>query len=215
LTFKFEENTMHDLDRTQVGYGESEFFGPEAGGVFSEEEQMNLAGEMMEINSEEEFEEFLGDLISKGVQTLGSFVGGPAGQALGGILKGAAKHLLPMAGRAIGGIMGGPLGAALGGSFEAEMEAEQQEWEAANTFVKMAGDAVKNVAAAPPTSNPTATAKDAVVESAKIHAPAIVPALLNGGPHMHGGPNGYEPPPSYGNSGRWVRHGRRIILHGI
>jgi phage tail tape-measure protein len=213
---------MHDLDRTQIGFtGEEESYGPGPGGVFSEEEQMDLAAEMMEVNSEEEFEEFLGDLISKGVQTLGSFIGAPAGQALGGVLKSAAKRLLPMAGQALGGFLGGPAGAAIGGqlgsaAFESEEEQqEQQEWEAANAFVKMAGEAVKNVAAAPPAANPQAAAKTAVVEAAKVHAPAIVPALANGAPHMNGAPHGFEPPEGYGASGTWVRHGRKIFLRGV
>jgi hypothetical protein len=206
---------MHDLDRTQMEYS-SEFYGPRAGGgVFSEEEQMNIAADMMELNSEEEFEDFLGDLISKGVQAVGSFIGAPAAQALGGVLKGAAKHLLPIAGQALGGFIGGPAGAQIGGqlgsaAFEAEME--EQDWEAANTFVKLAADTVQNLAAAPPGSDPAAAAHNAVVEAAKVQAPAIVPALLNGGlqhpePHRHHRHQGH--------SGHWVRQGDRIVLYGV
>jgi len=146
---------MHDLDRTQIGLAGESFETGHGNGVFSEEEQMGLAAEMMEINSEEEFEDFLGDLISKGVQAIGGFIGAPAGQALGGVLKNAAKKLLPMAGQALGGFIGGPAGSQLGGqfgslvsdSFEAEME--MQEWEAANRFVKVAGEAVGGVPPVP------------------------------------------------------------------
>ena len=39
----------------------------------------------------------------------------PVGQALGGILKGAARQALPMVGSALGGYFGGPAGAKIGG----------------------------------------------------------------------------------------------------
>jgi len=208
---------MHDLDRTQIGLT-PESFGPSRGGmVLNEDEQMSLAAEMMEVNSEEEFEDFLGDLISKGAQAVGSFISSPTGQALGGVLKGAAKQLLPVAGQALGGYLGGPSGAQIGGQlgsaasglFESEAEMEEQEWEAANTFVKLATDAVKNAASAPPGADPVAVAKSAVVEAAKVHAPAIVQALANGASH------GLQDPSGRGASGRWVRHGNRIILYGV
>jgi len=212
---------MHDLDRTQIGLAGEAYGPPRGDGVFNEEEQMSLAAEMMEVGSEQEFENFLGDLISSGAKAIGSFIGSPTGQALGGVLKGAAKQLLPMAGKALGAYVGGPAGAQIGGQlgsaasgmFEAEME--EQEWEAANTFVKLAGEAVKNAASAPPNANPVAVANDAVVEAAKVHAPAIVPSLANGRPYQNGSRHGYEDPERGGSTGRWVRHGRRIILHGV
>jgi len=204
---------MHDLDRTQMGY-EAEAYGPmQRGGVLNEDEQTSLAAELMEVNSEEEFEDFLGDLISSGAKAIGGFINSPTGQALGGVLKGAAKQLLPVAGQALGGYLGGPAGAQIGGQlgsaasglFETEME--EQEWEAANTFVKLATDAVKTAASAPPGSDPGAVATNAVVEAAKVHAPAIVPAIANGAA-MHGKHHRRH-------TGRWVRHGNRIILHGV
>jgi len=208
---------MHDLDRTQVGLA-PDSYGTAA--TVNEDEQMQLASDLMEVNSEEEFEDFLGDLISQGAKALGGFISSPTGNALGSVLKGAAKQLLPVAGQALGGFIGGPAGAQIGGQlasaasgmFEAEAEAEEQEWEAANTFVKLATDAVKNAAAAPPGSDPVAVAKSAVVEAAKVHAPAIVPAIANGrqagrhhGRHHRCGET----------SGQWVRDGRKIILHGV
>jgi hypothetical protein len=210
------DNKMHDIDRTQVGLA-GESYEPHAGGpVFNEDEQTSLAAEMMEIGSEQEFEDFLGDLISKATHAIGGFINSPTGHALGGVLKGAAKQLLPMAGQALGGMVGGPAGGQIGGQlasaasglFEAEME--EREWEAANTFVQLSGEAAKNAASAPPGANPMAVAKQAVVEAAKVHAPALVPALA-GGPHA----NGFGPSSGPASSGRWVRHGRKIILHGV
>jgi hypothetical protein len=208
---------MHDLDRTQMGFT-ADSFEPAAVGrreVFNEDEQMDLAASLMEISSEEEFENFLGDLISKGAQAVGKFISSPTGQALGGVLKNVAKQALPLAGTALGTFVGGPVGAQIGGALGSaatnlfEAENEEQEWEAANTFVKLAADAVKNAADAPAGANPQAVAKSAVIEAAKLHAPHLVPALSNGamsGPQVMNDQR---------RTGRWVRHGDRIILLGI
>lgn len=204
---------MHDLDRTQLAGAGDAYRPVPRGTVLNEDEQTDLAAELMEVTSEEEFEDFLGDLISGAAKTIGGFINSPTGQALGGVLKGAAKQLLPVAGQALGGYLGGPTGAQIGGQigsaasglFEAEME--EQEWEAANTFVKLAADAVKHAASAPSGADPAAVAKNAVVEAAQVHAPAIVHAIANGA-GMHEGHH-------HRHTGRWVRHGHRIIVHGV
>ena len=84
---------MHDIDRTQMEFGnamESFEFTAETG-VFNENEQMELAAELLEITNEQEMDRFLGDLISRAGSAVGKFVSSPTGQALGGLLKGAAK----------------------------------------------------------------------------------------------------------------------------
>ena len=132
-------------------------------GVFNENQELELAVELLEINSEAELDRFLGDLISKAGQAAGQFISSPTGQALGGLLKGAAKKVLPMAGQAIGGYFGGSTGAQIGGKlasaasnlFESEgMSGEDRELDAAKSFIRLAGDAVKNVGAAPAGSEP-------------------------------------------------------------
>ena len=108
---------MHDLDRTQMGGVAPEAYRPmPRGTVLNEDEQAGLAAELMEVTSEEEFEDFLGDLISGAAKTIGGFINSPTGEALGGVLKGAAKQLLPVAGTALGGYLGGPAGAQIGKS---------------------------------------------------------------------------------------------------
>ncbi len=80
---------------------EMETYETEWGGeaeVFSEAEAMELAGELLEITTEAELDRFLGDLISKAGQAVGTFVRSPIGNAVGGWLKGAAKNALPLAG---------------------------------------------------------------------------------------------------------------------
>src|SRR5262249_59463084 len=111
---------MHDIDRTQLGGGREyenyEFSGGGAGGrVFNEQQEWELAAQLLEVGNEQEFEQFLGDLISKAGSAIGSFVRSDIGKAAGGLLKSAAGKLLPMAGSAIGGYFGGPTGAQIGG----------------------------------------------------------------------------------------------------
>lgn len=217
---------MHDIDRTQVGAQEQETFelappGGMRGEVFNEQQEWELAMELLEVGNEAEFEQFLGDLLSKAGRAVGSFMGSPTGQALGGMLKSAAGKLLPMAGSAIGGYFGGPAGAQLGGQFARqagsafglEAEAEEREWEAATTFVRLAGDAVRNAAAAPPNANPRAVAHHAMMQAAQAHAPGLIgPAA---GPEFGG--DGPEVPPMgrRGRSGRWIRRGGKIIVFGV
>jgi len=198
---------MHDLDRIQM---ESFEFEGEDEGVFNESEVTQLATELMEVNSEAEMEQFLGDLIKKAGRAVGSFVKSPTGQALGGILKGAAKQALPIAGGALGGFLGGPAGAAVGSklaSFAGDklgLEAEYEgEFETAKSFVRMAADAAKNIATAPASANPRAAATAAVAQAAKVH----LPALLNSAAAVSSAGGRSQ--------GQWIRRGSRIVLLGI
>jgi len=203
---------MHNLDRTQVGFGQ------EVGDFeFSEEytlgenEMMELAAELMEVSDEAELDNFLGDLVSK----IGKFAGTPTGQALTGALKSAAKQLLPMAGKAVGGYFGGSTGAQIGGQVGSaasnlfETENEEQEWEAANTLVKIATDAARNAAQAPPGANPRQVAQQAVMQAAQVHAPGLLGQQGKAGAAASG--NGSHPG-HHKRSGRWIRKGDRIIV---
>jgi hypothetical protein len=197
------------LEAEQFEWGGEREWGSEAE-VFSEAEIMELAGELLGVTNEAELDRFLGDLISKAGNAIGQVVRSPIGQAVGGLLKGAAKKALPLAGAALGGYVGGPLGAQIGSGLataagsalglEAEfMNAEDREFEGAKKFVEMAGQAVKSAVTAPPTGNPMAAAQSAVVAAAK----KIVPGLLKEGIAMPG---------QQARTGRWVRHGRNIII---
>lgn len=214
----------HDIDRTQVGFPTPEGGAtmPRPGGpVFNEEQQLNLAAKLMDVNSEQEFEYFLGDVVSSAANAVGKFISSPTGQALGSQLKDIAKQVLPTAGQALGTYLGGEGGGQVGGAIGqaaagllGEMEPEELEWEAANSFVKLAGEAAKNAAEAPPGSDPHAIAKHAIIEAAKVHAPGLVGSLASGAPGMaereyrHHGREHHR-------TGRWYRHGKRIILVGV
>ncbi len=224
---------MHDIDRSFVEYTpeaeyeqeqfelvEGEWAG-ESDEVFGEGEIEELASGFLEIANEEELNYFLGDLIGKAAKAVGSAIRSPVGQALGGILKSAAKKALPMVGSAIGGHFGGSQGSKLGGKlgsnaaqlFGLETEGlshEDEAYEVAKQYVRFAGDAVKNAAAAP-AGDPQAAARAAAVKAAR----RLAPGLLSAGPFAHGSPSGGQTPAvARGRTGRWVRRGNRIILYG-
>lgn len=223
---------MHDIDRTLTEFEpemdafeadqyefaeEAEFFGEaETEGVFSEDEEMELAAELLGVVDEAELEQFLGKLIKIAGRAAGRFVRSPTGRALGGILKGAARKALPIVGGALGTAIGGPAGGAIGGKlasaagrvFGLELEGlspEDQEFEVARRYVRFAGEAAKNAALVSPAAPPQAAAKAAVVAAAKQHAPGLLRS-------MPPAPTG---PTEQGVSGRWIRRGRKIILIGV
>jgi uncharacterized protein (DUF697 family) len=205
---------MHDLDhRSMEMSGESfEFTAEGEEEVFSETELQELAAEMLSVTQEAELNHFLGGLIKKAAGAVGKLVSSPMGQQLGGMLKGAAKKALPMAGRAIGdwvapgagGSIGERLGQQAGSMFGLETEGlshEDREFEVAKQFVRLAADATKNAVSAPDTANPASVAQAAVTQAAQKFAPG----LLSPAARPQGG----------GVSGRWVRKGRKIVIYGV
>lgn len=227
---------MHDIDRTTLesnseleNYEYEQYEDGETGwgaetGVFSEAEAMELAAQLLEVDSEAELEQFLGGLIKRAGRAAGQFIKSPVGQQLGGLLKGAAKKALPMVGSAIGGYFGGSSGAKIGRQvastagriFGLELEGlslEDQEYEAAKSFVQFAGTAAKKAASAPATANPRAVAQSAVLAAAR----QLAPGLVSGAPTvMPSGARGTVCPACGGGakSGRWMRRGNKIILFG-
>lgn len=230
---------MHDLDRTpgefetdldeyEGGDFEYEFSGDgeweseyEAESVFDEVEEMELAASLLEINDEQELEEFLGRLIRKAGRAVGGFVRSPVGKALGGALKSVARTALPVAGAAlgnlvvpgIGGVVGGQLASAAGSMFGLELEGmspQDQEFEVARRFVRLAGDAAREAAQAPQGANPVTAAKDAVLAAAERHAPG----LASGAGRVRSSGNGAGRPGGR-SRGRWIRRGNRIVLLGL
>ncbi len=180
--------------------------------VFTESELMELADELLQVESEAELDQFLGNLIKKVGRGIGKVVKSPVGRAIGGFLKGAAKKALPLAGAAVGGFFGGPLGAKIGKGLasaaggviglEAEaLSAEDQEFEGAKQFCRMCGASAKAALTAPSGIDPMRTAQRAVTAAASRHAPGLLGSLPSSA-----GPRGS------GNSGRWVRKGRNVLL---
>ncbi|MES2256934.1 MAG: hypothetical protein V4724_00375 [Pseudomonadota bacterium] len=132
-------------------------FGAAQSSPFSEAEEVELAMELLSVASEAELDQFLGKMFKgvwKGIKKVGSVVGKIA-RPLGGVLKGIAKKALPFVGGALGSLipipgvgtaLGSALGGALGNALELEfegMEYEQQEFEMARRFVRIAGTAAQ------------------------------------------------------------------------
>lgn len=191
-----------------------EFSGQSEGGVFSQEQEMELAAELLEVTNEQELENFLGDLIKSAGSALGKIVKSPIGKAVGGVLKGVAKTALPIAGGALGTFFGGPIGATIGSNLgsmagnilglETEgMSGEDREFEASRQFVRFAGETVKNALDAAPNGNPAAVAQGAAVEASRNHAPGLFDDQLQHHHHRHR------------HHGHWVRHHDKIILYGV
>ena len=210
---------MHDIDRSFMeAESESFEFTGEAEGegeVFNEAEIEELASELLTVSNEGELDQFLGDLIKKAGQAVGKFVKGPVGKSIGGLLKGAAKNLLPMAGAALGnmvvpglgGMIGGKLASAAGSAMGLELEGlsqEDQQFEVAKQFVRLAGDCAKT-ALAHPGKPPLLAARDGMMKAAQRFAPGL---LGEAGPQASMATAG-------GQSGRWIRRGNRIVLYGV
>lgn len=130
-------------------------------GPFSAAREMELAMELASVSSEAELDQFLGGVFKsawKGLKNVGSVIGKVA-KPLAGVLKGIAKTALPMVGGALGSFIpipgvGTALGSALGGAVAkalelefADMEYEEQEFEMARRFVRIAGTAAQLAAA--------------------------------------------------------------------
>lgn len=236
---------MHDLDRVQMEtgngeylegeafeyqeagetyegegeyeYGETYELPAEASSPFQEQEEMELAAELLEVTNEEELDHFLGNLIRNAAQKVGGLIKTPVGRALGGFLKGAIKKALPIVGGALGGFVGGPAGAALGGRLAPmagnllglELEGlsnEDQEYEAARQLVRFAGAATSRAATAPQAAPPQAIAQNAVSAAAQSYAPGM---LKGSATTVSGNMRGRR-----GKTGKWIRRGGVIILFG-
>jgi hypothetical protein len=220
---------MHDLDRTlrsqepemegdfesQI-FGEAEYNFEEEAYELTEEQEIDLAAELLAVSNEDELDQFLGGLLKKAK--------GAIGPALKKYVKPLAKKLIPLAATAVGGYFGGPMGAKLGnklGSFATtlfevdfeSMDSEAMEMEVARNFVRFANAAATNAAAAPPTADPNRAAKTAIVQAAKTHAPGLVrkPGIASAIGSNVISANVTQ----RRNSGRWIRKQGRVVLLGV
>jgi uncharacterized protein (DUF697 family) len=196
-------------------YGEGEGASP-----FSEAEEIELTAELLSVSSEEELDQFLGKLVRgawKGIKKVGSVVGKIA-KPLGGVLKAVAKKALPFVGGALGSFIpipgvGTAIGSALGGALSkalemefAELNQEEQEFEMARRFVRLAGTAARQAVLGSPDADPQEMAEVAVMNAARQHVPNL--------PNIAGSGGGFERAIGRRLTGRWVRRGREIIVLG-
>jgi len=213
-------NIAHTLESQPEAFpftGEMESetsFSPELESPFSEAEEMELAVELLEVTSEAELEQFLGKLVKKawrGIKTIGSKV-----------LRPLVKTILPIAAGAVGTFFGGPAGGAIAGklgslvskALEAETAGvmpQDRDLEKCRQFVRMAGTAARAAALAPPDANPVAVAQKVLAQAAQrkltAGAPGAAPAA-SGRRCRCGQPGSC----TCGQSGRWIRRGRSIVI---
>jgi hypothetical protein len=168
--------------------------------LFSEAEENELAMELLSVSNEAELDQFLGKVFSsawKGIRKVGSAVAKVA-QPLAGALRGVAKAALPLVGGALGSFIPIPgvgtlVGSALGGmlskALELEFEGverEQQAFERAVRFVRIAASAAQHVAQdaalAAPGQDPGPVVRAALERALRHHVPGLaqVPRPVTG-----------------------------------
>jgi hypothetical protein len=132
--------------------------------TLTDAEEEVLAAELLGATTEAELDQFLGKLVSKASRALGGATSSlrRIAKPLVGTLKSAARKALPTLGAALGtavpvpGVgtaLGGMVGKAFSKALESELEqldGEEQEFEAAKRFVRVADGAVRSAARTPP-----------------------------------------------------------------
>jgi hypothetical protein len=173
--------------------------------TFDESEEMELTSGLLDVRTEAELDRFLGALVARAGRALAAQISSPAGQALTGVLKQAARQALPSAGRALGGIVGGRTGAQIGASaataagrvFGLEVEGlspEDREFEITRSFVRFAGETVRTALTTRVAAPPQTVARSSAATAARRYAPGL---LRSASPPL---------------AGRWVRRGRSIVV---
>ncbi|MFE0103455.1 hypothetical protein [Streptomyces sp. NPDC059009] len=151
---------------------------------FSEEEEAELATELMGVVSEEELEQFLGNWLRAAADKAGGVLRSSVGRQLGGMLKNVARKALPTLGGALGNVIapgvGGQIGSKIGSwasnLFELEAagaDPEEYEFEAARRFVRLSGAAAANAAHGSRRAAPQVLARQAVHSAARRYAPGV------------------------------------------
>jgi hypothetical protein len=231
---------------------------------FHEEEEMELAAELLAANNDQELDHFLGRMMRRSHSRFGRRLGAGRMRSLGGWLKGAVRRIFPRSHRHrwrfqpnMGGYdpydqddssgydpyspysqLGQDSGEVLGLEMEG-LSPEDREFNAARKLVRLAGTAASEAAAIPQSTPPEAAAEQAVAHAAQIHAPGLLRTEGSGehlpehahhhhGHHSREGHHAHdmhdidhgEGKPHHARhhhyqTGQWVRHGHRIILHGL
>ena len=118
-------------------------------------------------------------------------------------------------------MIGGQLASGATKLFGLELEGmspEDQEFEVARRFVRLAAASAKNAANVPQGADPQKAAKTALIKAARRHAPGLLRRKRRGGGGRlgpDGNGNGTDEPMTPGSKrpyGRWIRRGRQVII---
>jgi len=226
-TFENEYSPELEAGELESGYGYG-FGAPQGAGPgrpFTEEQELDLATELLTISHDQELEQFLGDIFKKVGQVAGKVIHSPIVQSLGPMLKKVAKTALPIAAGALGSFVGIPpaigskIGSAASNLLGLELEGlspEDQELEVAQRVVRLAADAAQQAAQAPPGAPPQQVARAALAAAAARHAPGLLRNGAGSAPGTHAGPyGGAAGHPGRVQQGRWVRRGNKIVVLGL
>jgi hypothetical protein len=214
---------MHDLDRQQLEQYDregrvDESATGELGAQLSESQELALASELLEINSEEELEQFLGDVWERTKAAASQAYNSDAVQSAIPGLKAVARAVLPKAATYLanayapgtGDIAGAGVEAAVNQWLNEELEGlsgEDREFETARQFVRFLNAALQCAARMPARVPPPVAAQTAISDAARSHLPGLVPFLTQ----LVGTPtNGARDGGS--STGRWFRQGSSIVI---
>jgi hypothetical protein len=81
---------------------------------FSEDEETELAADLLAVNNEQELDHFLSNLLRRGASAVGRRLRWPLSHRLGALVKGAMRKILPAVGRAFSGLILSGTGAQIG-----------------------------------------------------------------------------------------------------
>jgi hypothetical protein len=220
-----KEAIMHPIGCTcprclSGGTGEFEFeYESFESGEVSEQEELELAMELLSVQNEYEMEQFLGKLvgsIGSGLKSIGK-VALPA-------LKSLAKVALPIAGTAlgsfipipgVGSMIGGALGRAAANALEMEyagMDRAEADLEKARRMVGVLRSAVQDLSLSQRSGSPESVARSVLTSALQSNIPGTrlpMPGVA--------APAGFTATPSTAatlQTGRWWRRGNTILVDG-
>lgn len=204
-----ELHEMHELDRA-VHEAPADLHRE-----MSEEEELELAHELLGVSSEEELDQFLGKMIrgvGRGLKSVGRFVGSNVVPVLAPVLKQIAKTALPIAGGALGSLIpvpgvgtliGRQLGTMAANALEMETSSlppEAADIEKAIRLVRIFATALRNCANADRGLPLETVTRSAVTAAIRRHT----------GRSPDAGDIRQSPP-----GGTWRRQGSNIVIYGI
>src|SRR4030095_12900231 len=165
----------------------------------SSQYEIQMAQELMQVQNEEEFFDWLKSTAKKAAGVASNFLDSPTGQRATAALTNIAQKTLPGAGTAAGGFLGRKGGEALGGAIGGLVGPEGApvgraiggflggkagswaggkagQWAADRvpSFVRFATDTLRNLANEVALKGPNVPVKPSIVKAAKTHYPIIL-----------------------------------------